>query len=283
MSKYSRLDAAARRSLREVQMAYDPELPTDHLVQFSGGIGSWATATRVRDAIMKEGDTLTLLFADTMMEDEDLYRFLGETAESVGGELVRVADGRDVWQVFKDERVLGNSMMDPCSRILKRELLWNWIKRNRDARRTLIHIGVDWTEVHRYDRARERALPWTLRAPLTEKPLIDKEEMLGALRATGIRPPRLYSMGFPHNNCGGFCVKAGQGQFVLLLRTMPDRFAYHERREQELREFLGRNVSILKDRRGGEAKPMTLRELRERVERGEKVGRDMGGCGCALD
>ena len=49
-----------------------------HVVMFSGGAGSWMTAKRVAE---KHGtDNLILLFADTLIEDEDLYRFLDEAA-----------------------------------------------------------------------------------------------------------------------------------------------------------------------------------------------------------
>ena len=44
---------------------------------FSGGIGSWAAAKRVR---VEPGDSLILLFTDTLIEDPDLYRFLGQAA-----------------------------------------------------------------------------------------------------------------------------------------------------------------------------------------------------------
>lgn len=255
----------------------------DHLVQFSGGVGSWAAARRLRDGYMEAGDTLTLLFADTHMEDEDLYRFVDEAAADVDGNLIKIEDGRDVWEVFFDVRYLGNTRIDPCSRLLKRELLRHWIEANRDPATTIVHLGIDWSEVHRLDGSRPHWEGWNLDAPMTWKPYLDKDAMLAALRARGIKPPRLYAMGFPHNNCGGFCIKAGQGQFALLYRTMPERYAYHERREQELREFLGKDVSILRDRRGGTLKPLTLRALRKRIEAGEKVGTDMGGCGCALD
>ncbi len=63
-----------------------------HVVMFSGGIGSWMTAKRVAD--VHGTDDLTLLFADTKMEDEDLYRFLDESAANVGGTLVKVAESR---------------------------------------------------------------------------------------------------------------------------------------------------------------------------------------------
>ena len=45
-----------------------------HVVMFSGGIASWATAKRVAE---RHGtDALTLLFADTRIEDDDLFLLL---------------------------------------------------------------------------------------------------------------------------------------------------------------------------------------------------------------
>ncbi len=127
---------------------------------------------------------------------------------------------------------------------------------------------------------------------MCEEPLIDKPDMLKALEAEGIAVPRLYSMGFPHNNCGGFCIKAGQAHFKLLLEKMPERYLYHEGKEEELRQYLKANpretgtwdVSILRDRSGGETKTLTLRELRRRVEGGKEIDcDDWGGCGCFMD
>ena len=79
----------------------------------------------------------------------------------------------------------------------------------------------------------------------------DWRNVLDWLKREGIEPPRLYKLGFPHNNCGGFCIKAGQAHFLHLMKTFPDRFAYHEAKEQEIRDYLGADVSILRDRRGG--------------------------------
>ena len=255
---------------------------TQHLVQFSGGVGSWAAAKRV--AAQHGTENLTLVFADTLMEDPDLYRFLEEAAANVGGRLIRIAEGRTPWEVFADKRFLGNSRVDPCSRILKREFLDAWRAERFDPADTIVYLGIDWTEEHRYLRAIPRFLPWKLAAPLCEPPFISKAQMLADLEANGIKPPRLYELGFPHNNCGGFCVKAGHSQFKLLLQTMPDRYAEHEAQEERLRAVLG-DVSILTDRRGdNKKKPLTLKTFRQRVEQGEAVDRfDWGGCGCAID
>lgn len=252
-----------------------------HIVQFSGGVSSWAAAKRV---VARHGpQDVVLLFADTLTEDEDLYRFLDEAVANLGCTLTRVADGRDVWQVFHDTRFLGNNRIDPCSRILKRELLDKWRDANCDPTDTTLYIGMDWTEPHRAERYIERALPWHVEAPLTERPYLSKADQLDWLRAEGIEPPRLYAMGFLHNNCGGFCIKAGIDNFRLLLHTMPERYAYHEQKEQELRAYLGADVAILRDRSGGVTKPLTLRELRQREEcLPMPLGDDWGGCGCMV-
>tara|TARA_Y100000310_G_scaffold15089_1_gene15101 strand:+ start:72 stop:842 length:771 start_codon:yes stop_codon:yes gene_type:complete len=249
------------------------------IVMFSGGIGSWATAGRM--AAKYGADKMILLFADTKMEDEDLYRFLNEAAADVGGELVIETEGRDPWQVFRDVKFLGNSRVDPCSRILKRQLLRQYIESHHAPGNTVIGIGFDWTEAHRFERAKKHWAPWRIEAPMLEAPYHKKSDLLRMLEVCGITPPRLYEMGFPHNNCGGFCIKAGQAHFANLLANLPERYAYHERKEQELRSHLGKNIAILRDRRDGKTKPLTLKAFRESIEDG--VQPDMfewGGCGC---
>lgn len=252
-----------------------------HIVSFSGGICSWAAAKRI---VEKYGtQDVVLVFADTKMEDGDLYRFINEAAANVGVPLTVIADGRDVWQVFHDERYLGNSRADPCSRILKRSLMDSWVSEHYTPDEAHISVGLDWTEAHRLTRFQERMKPWIVEAPMTEPPYLTKDQMIEWLRAEGIEPPRLYAMGFPHNNCGGFCIKAGIDNFRLLLHTMPERYKYHEGKEQELREYLGKDVAILRDRTGGESKALTLKTLREREEcLPMPLGNDFGGCGCMV-
>lgn len=249
-----------------------------HVIMYSGGAGSWATAKRVAANVSGE---VVLLFADTKMEDEDLHRFLDQSSESLGLELVTIADGRDPWQVFTDVRFMGNTRVDPCSRVLKRELLDRWMIDNCDPETTTIHLGIDWQEAHRYRAAKGRMSGWEVRAPMVDASFLTKDGMLDAMRADGIEPPRLYAMGFPHNNCGGFCVKAGQAHFRLLLEKMPERYAYHEAQEEALRRHLEKDVAVMRDRSGGETKPLTMRAFRERIQGGDEYDQyDWGGCGC---
>jgi hypothetical protein len=259
----------------------------NHVVMFSGGLGSWLTARRV--AHSHGQSDLVLLFSDVASdrsphvgEDEDTYRFIREAAADVGGRLVTVSDGRDIWQVFKDDRFLGNSRLANCSKFLKQKPCRDWIEANCDPEDTTLYVGIDWTELHRLPAIEAGWAPYRVKAPMTDAPYLDRDDMRAACEAAGIEVPRLYRAGFPHNNCGGFCVRAGQAQMELLLREHPDRYAFHEAEEQGLRDHLDKDVSVLKDRTGGTTTPLTLRRFRERIEDQPDLfdPLDFGGCGC---
>jgi hypothetical protein len=167
---------------------------------------------------------------------------------------------------------------------LKRKVFADWL-RQKDPSECILYLGFDWTEPHRLESARKgyakHVGPYRVEAPMMDPPLLSKGQMLDMMRAEGLEPPRLYEMGFPHNNCGGFCTKAGQAHFRLLLEQMPERYAHHEAQEESARQYLGKDVSILRDRTGGVTKPLTLRALRERIQGGAQCDLfDWGGCGC---
>ncbi len=86
----------------------------------------------------------------------------------------------------------------------------------------------------------------------------------------------MYNKQFAHANCGG------QAHFANLLKHFPDRYQYHEQKEQELREYLGKDVTILREQVKNEKIPLTLAELRRRIEsRPQQLDLfDWGGCGC---
>lgn len=256
--------------------------------QISGGLSSWLAAKRMI-AKYPEAEH-TMLFADTLIEDEDLYRFLLDVERDLETPITRIADGRTPWQVFRDQRFLGNSRVDPCSKVLKRDLLHRWMVEHCDPKDTLVYTGLGWWEEYRHTElaARKAAEGWTYVAPLCEPPLITHPMMEEMAEAAGIAVPRLYKMGFKHNNCGGGCVKAGIGQFAHLYKVMPERFAEWEQNEIEMRRFLGKDVAMLEDRRGGQRKPLPLFRLRARLEgRDEPLEpteiNDVRGCGCAID
>ena len=259
-----------------------------HVVMFSGGIGSWATAKLVAQTHGTEN--LFLVFADVkgdaesphIGEDEDTYRFIEEAAANVGGTLIYLNEGRDIWQVFKDRRFLGNSRQANCSTELKQKPARKWLEENCDPADTIVYVGIDWTEIHRLPAIVRNYKPYEAKSPLAEPPYKDKQELIEWARKEGLTTPRLYDLGFAHNNCGGGCVRAGQGQFKKLLDVMPDRFAMWEQKEKEIQIHLGKEVTILSEVKNGIKKPLPLIELRRRAEESPKLidEMDLGGCGC---
>lgn len=279
----------------------------NYVVMFSSGIGSWAAARRLVDDGADPSD-VTLLFADTNVEDADNYRFLIEAAGDVlgdvtltgqddehrtyrgadGGRLVWLTNGgRTIWDVFREQSFLGNTRADPCSRTLKREPMREFLDDHYDPDDTTVVLGFGFEEAHRLDRSRPYWQPWEIAAPMAHEPYMMKDAVLDMARDRGLEPPRLYGVAdgqLPHANCGGLCVKAGQAQFRTALFDPELREVYleWERREEEFREATGKDVSILRDRTGGTTDPLPLREYRERLE-GEPTlfdPMDVGTCSC---
>lgn len=259
-----------------------------HVAMFSGGVGSWAAAKRVAE---KHGtDGLTLLFADVggkhtsphAGEDEDCYRFIEDAAKNIGGNLVTLNQGLDIWEIFKKDRFLGNARLANCSKFLKQRPCRKWLDENCDPEHTTVYVGIDWMETHRLEAIEAAYKPFRASAPLTEPPYLEKQDMLDWCEREGLKPPSMYADGFPHANCGGGCVRAGHGQFKLLYEKNPERFEYWAAKEKEVADYLDKDVAILRDRSGGTSKPLPLYVFKERLQKQPELvdADDLGGCGC---
>jgi hypothetical protein len=249
------------------------------VVQFSGGLCSFFAAKRVVETFGTKD--VVLLFADVLTESRGLYRFAIHAASSLGLPITVVCDGRTPWEVFREEKFLGNSRVDLCSRILKRALCRKWLEDNCDSSQTMLYVGISWDE-GRIDEIRERWLPWPVQAPMCMAPFWSKCDMQREAKKLGLPLSESYSDGFPHDNCQGACVKAGQAQWAMLYKIRPAVYANAEREEKLTIDALGKDVSILKDRRGGKTKPMTLTSFRQRIETGDYDKDEWGGCGCGV-
>ena len=90
-----------------------------HIVSISGGSASAVAADRV---IERYGSDSTILwFADTLYEDEDLYRFLIDLENRWDRKIVRYTDGRTPLQVAEDRKLIPNNWAAPCSYELKQK------------------------------------------------------------------------------------------------------------------------------------------------------------------
>jgi hypothetical protein len=68
--------------------------------------------------------------------------------------------------------------------------------------------------------------------PLVEKS-ISKEHAHEILRASGIKRPEMYDLGYPNNNCIG-CVKGGRGYWNQIRTDFPEVFWERSKMEREI-------------------------------------------------
>ena len=251
-----------------------------HVVQFSGGAGSWMAAKRV---VERYGpDHVTLLTADTRSEHPDWRPFVDAAAAALACELVVLDGGMDIWDLADSQGMIPSPKAAICSRMLKREPMDRWKNENCDPDHTILYFGFDWSEEHRLHRVRERLAPWRCEAPLCWKPLLDKADIILELSASDLPFPTAYRLGLPHNNCLAYgCVKGGQAYWNAIRTELPDVYAAAETREEAFRDRVG-DFAILRDRRGGETKPLSLREFRVRLEVQPSLfdPADTGPCDC---
>jgi len=205
---------------------------------------------------------------DTLFEDDDNYRFMSDFENKFNVKILRLIEGRNPYEVFTKHNLIPNSRIAPCTFELKISIFQNWLK-SLDGEST-IYIGYDFTEIHRCEatnRAYEK-LGVKVDYPLLWKPYETRRYTNVVKTDWGIEPPRAYQLGYTHANCGGRCVKQGQGDWIRTLINFPKRFAEIEAWENDMRKNeINSNYAILASQTAKGKKPLTLTELRERYER----------------
>lgn len=261
----------ATRWFKQLEMTFQ--------ISFSGGMGSAVSAF----IAYEQGLDFNLLFADTLIEDEDLYRFNQDVAKAVGKEIITLTDGRTPWDVYIDKRWIGNSRTAHCSTELKTKQVKKWLDEHAQPNDPLV-LGMDYSEIDRLERAQKN---WDrpVRSLIIEHKVY-RPKFEWYLEKYGIKKPRLYTQGYEHNNCGGFCCKAGLVQFERLYRTNQERFAYHEAEMNRAMSAIGETAKpFLRKVHQGETQYITLTEFRKELECQtlELPMFDDSGCGCFTD
>ena len=232
-----------------------------HIVSLSGGTASAVAADRV---LNKYGHEFTTLwFADTLWEDEDLYRFLEDLESRWEKKIVRFTDGRTPLQLAEEKKLIPNSFAAPCSHFLKQVPFRKFLESHDKP--VTVHLGLDFTEQHGHGKPKE--IYEGIEGVSVDFPLMWKPyAFMGYQKVVeewGIKPPRLYSYGFPHNNCGGRCVRQGASEWIRLLKHFPERF-------KEVRDWEKsyqtpgtprENRTILKQSVDGKSEPLSLIDL----------------------
>jgi len=196
-------------------------------------------------------------------EHPDNYRLIECVERRFGITIEDIGLGKSPLDVFREQNFLGNSMFDNCSRVLKREQSYSFMKREYPDGANLF-LGIGATEARRSIAIREnwQTMGYSCEFPLIERPYIGNTSLMALCEGLFGFIPELYKKGFKHSNCHGACIKAGTKQWRLLLNTYPDVYAQWEQCERDVRASTGKNIGILRKTKNGVKRYVTLEEFR---------------------
>jgi 3'-phosphoadenosine 5'-phosphosulfate sulfotransferase (PAPS reductase)/FAD synthetase len=221
-----RLDAKNNTIVAEWEFAL-------YIVSLSGGLGS---AIAAEEAIKRHSrDQVALWFADTLEEDEDLYRFLHDLMRRWGGKLYWYTDGRRPPDVWTQKKIIPNSLIAPCTYELKIKPFREFIKAMFAL--PTVYIGFKQHE-HKRQTKCTKSYAEAIPEAVVEYPLLWSPEETRELTEIcsddmGIEPPRLYAMGYDFNNCSGCCCRSGIEAWTRTAYYFPEKFAERQRWEEE--------------------------------------------------
>jgi hypothetical protein len=225
-------------------------------------------------------DRVTLVNADTGCESSGNYALVDALESASGVKIVRLDQGRDIWDVF-DEHGVMRMQNGACkaSVELKQKPLDAFSRSIFSPDEVLIAIGLSWDEPERQCRLTRRLEPYQAFYPLNVSPRLTECDIVSELDRYGLPESMAYNLGYTHDNCRGGCVLAGQAQWAGLLHDDPEHFAYCERRERVFYDRTG--FTVLKDRRGGRTTSYPLFQLRADKAAGRQFRNTWRStCGC---
>jgi hypothetical protein len=202
--------------------------PVGHCISwFSAGVSS-AVATRMA---IEEIDQIIYTHIDD--QHPDTMRFVRECEEWFGKPITILQNATpQVETIVRKDRYIGGVAGAPCTKHLKRRVRQRWEQANFELYPMTYFWGMDAGEAHRADRVRETMPEFKHRFPLIEK-RIGKAEAHEILRASGIKRPAMYELGYHNNNCVG-CVKGGKGYWNKIRVDFPQVFAARAKLEREI-------------------------------------------------
>lgn len=240
-----------------------------YVVSVGGGISS--TLLLPLRAIERYGrDNVDLVMAWLPNEDDDVLRLI-KAVENLTGKIVKmIGSGETPFDVFFRVGIMGNSRIDPCSRELKRETVARYMLENYDKQETIMLVGITAHESSHVDRrvairANWEKQGWKVEFPLAEDSDLTREKQIELCQRLVGFVPKLYKMGFSHNNCGGACIKAGQAQWARLLWYKPETYAEWRDNERLFQEKKGTGATILRRMVAGKTQPLSLADYEQEL------------------
>lgn len=162
---------------------------------------------------------------DTMRFVRDCEAWFGKPVEIMQSPLKSVENACRAASFIRDPRSGA-----VCTRLLKRRVRQEFEIENEGSMK--IVWGMDSEESDRADNLKLTMPNHDHVCPLADKGIC-KAEAHEILKASGIKRPAMYDMGYHNNNCIG-CIKGGMGYWNKIRVDFPDVFAARAKMERDI-------------------------------------------------
>lgn len=163
-----------------------------------------------------------IAYCETGSEDEDNARFMWDCERWFGQQITILRNPKfdSTWDVWEKLKYISGINGAPCTSLLKIE------PRLAFQRPGDIHVfgyTADRRDMVRAETLRENWPDIIIQTPLIEMGLT-KSACLAMVMRAGIKPPRVYEMGFPNANCIPCCKATSPDYWALVRREFPLQF-----------------------------------------------------------
>lgn len=163
-----------------------------------------------------------IAYCETGSEDADNTRFLADCEEWFGQEITNLQSEKysSTWDVWESRKYIAGNEGAPCTGELK---INPRLAFQRDEDVHVFGYTADSHDIRRADMLRENWPDLKIITPLIDRG-ITKAACLAMLETAGIRPPRVYAMGFPNANCIPCCKATSPDYWSLVRLRFPAEF-----------------------------------------------------------
>lgn len=202
---------------------------------FSSGVSS-AVATKLYiDKIER------IIYTHIDDQHPDSLRFVKDCEEWFGKPIEIIQSGyKTVDEVCRKQRWFSSPRGAVCTSMLK-VLVKKKFEYEMGDNLTIVW-GLDLNEKHRDDRIISRMPNNNHVFPLIDAGLT-KEETHKILKASGIKRPKMYELGYNNNNCIG-CIKGGVGYWNKIRIDFPEVFASRSKLERDIGHNILKNIYL---------------------------------------
>ena len=198
------------------------------IMWFSAGVSSAVACKLATDQI----DEILYIHIDD--QHADTLRFVRDVEGWIGKpiHILQSEKYKSVEETCRENKYISGVWGAKCTMTLKKQVRENWERENSDKFPFRYVWGFDAGEKNRIDRVKETMPEFEHLFPLEDHRL-HKEEVHQILKASGIKRPAMYDLGYMNNNCIG-CVKGGMGYWNKIRQDFPEVFWARAKMERDI-------------------------------------------------